>query len=106
MCVSCLSQGEVVLAHAALATAVLKGPAHRFLADLGIAARPDPVARDVRTVAFLRNLDLDPVEVLGAGAVARADRWQPADQPVAPVSPILARASASPIGSQSLLHAP
>jgi hypothetical protein len=52
------------------------------------------VQRDVRTVAFLRSLDLDPVEVLGADTVAAAERWVPA--------PYVAPRWALPIGSQSL----
>ena len=54
----------------------------------------DPVKRDVRTVSFLRSLDLDPVEVLGAEAVAAADAWVPSYE---------APRSALPIGSHSLL---
>jgi hypothetical protein len=105
MCVNCLSQGEVVVAHVALAGALLKEPAHRGLAALGVVPHPDPVGRDVRTIAFLRDLDLDPVEVL------RAERWVPADaervpQPVSAIFRSLFRSSASPMGSQSLLQAP
>ena len=49
-----------------------------MLARAGLAPEPDPVAHDVRTVAFLRSLDLDPVEILGADAVAAAEAWVPA----------------------------
>jgi hypothetical protein len=111
MCVNCLSQGEVVVAHVALAGALLKEPAHRGLAALGVVPHPDPVGRDVRTIAFLRDLDLDPVEVLGAETVERAERWVPAEaerapQPVSAIFRSLFRSSASPMGSQSLLQAP
>jgi hypothetical protein len=102
MCANCLSQAEVVAGHVALAAAVLKAPAHRFLADIGLVAPPDPVARDARTVAFLRGLELDPVAILGAEVVARAERWarEPSYEPRA-----RAAASTSPIGSQSLAAA-
>ena len=70
MCVNCLSHSEVVVANLALAGAVLKDPAHRALAALGVVPEPDPVKRDVHTIAFLRELDLDPVEVLGLEVVA------------------------------------
>jgi hypothetical protein len=81
MCVNCLTQAEIVAAHAGLATAVLREPAHRLLADLGVVDAPSPVARDARTVAFLRSLDLDAGEVLGDEVVSRADRWVLAGQP-------------------------
>ena len=91
MCANCLSSAEVAAGHVALAAAVLKAPAHRFLADLGLVDAPDPVRRDVRTVTFLRGLDLDPVAVLGADVVADADAWVPAPARVpAPVVPRLA----------------
>jgi hypothetical protein len=73
MCVNCLNQAEVAAANVAVTAAVLKAPVHRLLADVGLVAPADPVARDVRTVAFLRSLDLDPVAVLGADVVDRAD---------------------------------
>jgi hypothetical protein len=73
MCANCLSQSELMVGHVALAATVAKAPVHRLLADLGLVAAPDPVARDQRTVAFLRALDLDPVASLGPEAVARAD---------------------------------
>jgi hypothetical protein len=102
MCVNCLSQSEVVATHLALGVAVLREPAHRLLADLGLVDPPLPVARDANTVAFLRALDLDAGEVLGADVVAAADRWVAAGQP----RPARARASARPIGSQSRIALP
>ena len=65
MCMNCVSSTEVVLGQVGLAAAVLRDPVHRALATAGLVAPIDPVRRDVRTVAFLRSLDLDPVEVLG-----------------------------------------
>jgi hypothetical protein len=73
MCVNCLTQAEVAAANIAVTAAVLKAPVHRLLADLDLVSPPDPVARDVRTVAFLRSLAVDPVAVLGDDVVARAD---------------------------------
>jgi hypothetical protein len=102
MCVNCLSTAEVVAGNVAVTAAVLKAPVHRILADLGVVAAPDPVARDVRTVAFLRQLDLDPVEILGAEVVATADRWVASG---AHERRTRAAASARPIGSHSLLAA-
>lgn len=98
MCVNCLTQAEVVAANVGLTAAVLKAPVHRFLADCGLVDRPNPLARDAHTVSFLRKLDLDPVEVLGADVVTEADAWVAAGRPaptpaprpalnLAPVSP-------------------
>lgn len=109
MCANCLTQAEVAVGHAALAAAVLKAPVHRFLADLGVVAAPDPVARDARTVAFLRRLDLDPVEILGADTVADADAWAAAAAASGDAQDrrraATAAASARPIGSHSLIAA-
>ena len=97
MCANCLNTAEVVAGHVGLAAAVLREPVHNLLASAGLVAPVDPVRRDARTVAFLRSLDLDPVEILGSAAVAAADAWVPrAYEP---------RRSARPIGSQSLLTA-
>lgn len=94
MCVNCVSNFEATAAKVALVGVLLKGPAHHALAALGLVDPPDPVRRDARTVAFLRDLELDPVEILGAEAVARADAWLP--------QPCARRSWALPIGSQSL----
>lgn len=106
MCVNCLSQAETVAAHVVLAGAVLKEPAHRLLAELGLADPPLRVARDAHTVAFLRSLDLDADAVLGAEVVTAADRWVAAGQPREARSRALARSSALPIGSQSTMALP
>jgi hypothetical protein len=78
---NCVSNAEAMVAQAGLAVAVLRSPVHRLLADAGLVAPPDPVKRDVRTVAFLKALDLDPVEVLGEAVVARAEQWVPQPAP-------------------------
>jgi hypothetical protein len=99
MCVNCISNAEAAIAGAALVGSIVKPPLHRALAAAGLVAPPDPVKRDVRTVAFLRALDLDPVDVLGAEVVRRAEAWVP--QPFERAK----RSWARPIGSQSLLAA-
>lgn len=75
MCANCLTTAEHALATAAVAGYVVKPRVHRALARLGVVDPPDPVAHDVTTVAFLRSLELDPVEILGADAVAAAEVW-------------------------------
>jgi hypothetical protein len=105
MCVNCMSNAEAA-ATAAIATVYfLKPPVHKMLAEFDLAPDPDPVAHDVRTVAFLEALDLDPVEVLGADVVAQASAWTPNSSWV-PFRDRLRRFSSSsrrPIGSQSRL---
>jgi hypothetical protein len=96
MCITCLSTAEAYAAQAALVVAVVKDPVRRVLAEAGLVAPADVVGRDARTVAFLRALDLDPVEVLGAEAVAAADRWVPQER----TSLVARLRSARPIGSQ------
>ncbi|MFL6205262.1 MAG: hypothetical protein ACJ739_07905 [Acidimicrobiales bacterium] len=95
MCANCLSNAEVAVAQIGLVAAIVKEPVHRALASAGLVAPIDPVRRDVRTVSFLRSLDLDPVEILGADTVAAADSWVPV--------PYGAPRWALPIGSHSLL---
>jgi hypothetical protein len=77
MCANCISRSEQVVAEAAFLFAVFRGPAHNALAAAGVVEPIDPVKRDVRTVAFLRRLELDPDEILGAEVVERADAWVP-----------------------------
>jgi hypothetical protein len=95
MCANCISTAEMYAAQVALAGAILQRPVHRLLASAGLVEKFDPVARDARTVAFLRGLQLEPAAILGADAVAAADQWVP--QSTAPVR------WRRPIGSQSRL---
>jgi hypothetical protein len=97
MCGQCLSNAEAVAAGVAFAVAAFKDPVHARLADAGLVPPIDHVGRDVRTVSFLRSLDLDPVEILGAPVVAAADRW------VRPEPVYAGRRSLLPIGSQRRL---
>lgn len=108
MCANCLSTAEAAVAWAAVGTYIVKPTAHRALARCGLVPDPDPVAHDVRTVAFLTALDLDPVEVLGADVVAQASSWTP-DTTWVPWRSRFERWNRSwarPIGSQSLITAP
>jgi hypothetical protein len=74
MCVNCMSNAEAAVATACFVGYAVKGPVHQALAELDLARDPDPVVHDVRTVSFLRALDLDPVDALGATVVERADQ--------------------------------
>lgn len=77
MCVNCMSNAEAAGAAAVAAAYFLKPPIHRLLARLDLTRKLDPVAHDVRTVAFLEALDLDPVDALGRDAVAAVAAWTP-----------------------------
>lgn len=100
MCANCISNAEAVAAWAGIAAYVMKPRVHQALANAGLAPEPDPVANDVRTVAFLRALDLDPVEVLGADVVAQSEAWVPDTS----WTPWRVRfASARPSGSHNLI---
>ena len=70
-----MSNTEFAFANAAFIAAALKRPVQRAMASVGIATEPLAVARDARTVAFLRALELDPSDSLGAPVVTAADEW-------------------------------
>jgi hypothetical protein len=109
MCANCLSAAEVAVGQAVVIGAVLEAPVRRALVRCGVIDAPDPVARDARTVRFLRSLDVDPAAVLGAGVVNAADRWIPQSQVAGSAAGWRRRrrwaSSARPIGSHSLITA-
>jgi hypothetical protein len=96
MCLNCVSTAEAIAIQGAFVAYVVKNPVHRMLARAGLAAEPDPIAHDVRTVAFLRSLDLDPVEILGSDAVAAAEAWVPAARPRRAGASVRAQPATSP----------
>ncbi|HWM18242.1 MAG TPA: hypothetical protein VNO51_01050 [Ilumatobacteraceae bacterium] len=104
MCANCLSTAEVMAGQLGLAIYALKNPVHRALAAAGLANGPDPIGDDVRTIAFLRSLDLDPVAVLGPQVVAAAERWTaPQSVPVRDRLRTLVDSSIAPIRSHHLI---
>ena len=106
MCMNCLSTAEAAMAGAGFVGYAVKPPLHRVMARVGLANEPDPVAHNVVTIAFLRSLDLDPVELLGADVVAAAAAWV-APQPAPGWVGLGTRlcSSARPIGSHSFATA-
>jgi hypothetical protein len=78
MCMNCVSTADFLVTSGGLGAYALAKPGREALVALGVLPEADPLERDVRTVAFLRRLDLDPDEILGADVVAAADRWRPA----------------------------
>jgi hypothetical protein len=77
MCANCLSTFDVVVSQALAAAAVLKRPVQARLAAAGWVAPIDVLGENAHTVSFLRSLDLDPVEILGADIVEAAASWTP-----------------------------
>ena len=81
MCANCVSKADVVVGSIAFGSYVLRGPVKSALVEAGILPEPHPLAVEMRTVAFLRDLDLDPVEILGDEVVTAVDTaraWTPA----------------------------
>lgn len=65
---NCIGNAEFMVANGAIAAGVAAGPLRRWAARAGL-VQASRAARDRRTAEFLRGLDLDPAEVLGAEAV-------------------------------------
>jgi hypothetical protein len=76
MCANCVSRFDVVVGSAAVGVYALKGPVRDALVAAGIVPEPHPLAVNMRTVAFLRDLELDPAPILGADVVEAVDRAQ------------------------------
>ena len=75
MCANCFSKLDVVVSQVVGAAVLLKRPAQDFLAEHGVVAPYDELGELAHTISFLRTLDLDPVEILGADAVDVAATW-------------------------------
>jgi hypothetical protein len=74
MCASCVSKVDVVAGTVGFGAYLLKGPVQDMLVAAGLLPEPHPLARDMRTVTFLRGLELDPAAILGGEVVEAADR--------------------------------
>jgi hypothetical protein len=76
MCANCVSRFDVAVGTAAVGAYLFKEPVHDALVSMGLAPERHPLAKDMRAVNFLRDLDLDPVAILGDEAVAAVDGAQ------------------------------
>ena len=74
MCAQCVSKADVVVGTVGFAAYVFKGPAEDALIAMGLLPERHPLAVEMRTVNFLRDLDLDPAPILGEEVVEAADR--------------------------------
>jgi len=73
MCVQCVSKADVVVGCIGFAGFLFKGPCEDALVAMGLIPEPHPLAVGVRTVNFLRDLDLDPAPILGDDVVEAVD---------------------------------
>ena len=74
MCANGVSKVDAIAFSVGFSAYVLKGPVQEGLVAAGLLPEPHPLARDMRTVPFLRDLDLDPKAILGDDVVEAADR--------------------------------
>lgn len=91
----CVTTFDSLAGSLGVVAAVAHRPVRTLLERAELVAPVDLVGRDARTVAFLRSLDLDPVEILGRDVVEAADAWVP--------SVYVPRRWARPMPSHSLL---
>ena len=73
MCAQCVSKADFVVGSIGFAAFLFKGPCEDALIAMGVIPEPHPLAVGVRTVSFLRDLDLDPAEILGDDVVEAVD---------------------------------
>ena len=73
MCAQCVSKADVVVASVGFTAFLFKGPCEDALVAMGLLPEPHPLAVGMRTVNFLRDLDLDPRQVLGDDVVEAVD---------------------------------
>ncbi len=73
MCAQCVSKADVVVGCIGIAGFLFKGPCEDALVSMGIIPEPHPLAVGMRTVNFLRDLDLDPAPILGDDVVEAVD---------------------------------
>ena len=73
MCAQCVSKADVVIGTVGAAAFLFKGPCEDALVAMGLLPEPHPLAVGMRTVSFLRDLDLDPGQILGDDVVEAVD---------------------------------
>jgi hypothetical protein len=73
MCLACVSNVDFIAANASIVSSVASNGGRKLLESMGVPLGRSQAERDARVVAFLRNLELDPAEILGPQTVADAD---------------------------------
>ena len=74
MCANCVSKADVIVGTIGFGAYVFKDPIRDGLVELGLLPEAHPLAKEMRTVTFLRDLELDPGPILGDDVVSAADR--------------------------------
>ncbi|HTL87323.1 MAG TPA: hypothetical protein VL856_19225 [Acidimicrobiia bacterium] len=74
MCANCVSKADVIVGTLGFSAYVFKDQIQSTLVAAGIIPEPHPLAKEMRTVTFLRDLDLEPAPILGIDVVEAADR--------------------------------
>ena len=73
MCVNCVSNVDLIAANSAMMGAMVGNGVRAVLRGVGCEVGQTQAEKDSRVVAFLRSMQLDPAEILGADCVAAAD---------------------------------
>ena len=81
MCAQCVSKFDVVVTSIGMTAWVVHDPVKSALVDLGLVPEPHPLASEMRTVSFLRGLDLDPNPIMGDELVREVDVAQAFPRP-------------------------
>jgi hypothetical protein len=71
---ACVTNVDFIAANASIVTSVASNGGRKLLESLGVPVGRSKAERDARVVAFLRNLELDPVPILGPQTTAAADQ--------------------------------
>ena len=74
MCANCVSKADVIVATLGFSGYVFKDQIQNTLVAAGVIPEPHPLAKEMRAVNFLRDMDLDPAPILGTEVVEAADR--------------------------------
>jgi len=76
MCAQCVSKADVVVGTIGFTCFLFKGPITDGLVAAGLLPEQHPIAKEMRTVNFLRSLELEPEPIVGEDVVLAVDRVQ------------------------------
>ena len=73
MCAQCVSKADCVVGALGFTAFVFKGPITDGLVASGLIPEQHPLSKELRTVNFLRSLDLEPKAIVGDEVVEACD---------------------------------